>query len=29
MPENLFEVQYDLTKKSKLKEFYEKTIVWK
>ena len=23
MPENLFETQYDLTKKSKLREFYE------
>ena len=27
MPENLFEVQYDLTKKSKLKEFYEKNKI--
>ena len=28
MANNLFETQYDLTKKSKLKEFYESNKIW-
>ena len=28
MTNNLFETQYDLTKKSKLKEFYESNKIW-
>ena len=28
MTNNLFETQYDLTKKSKLREFYESNKIW-